>query len=391
MTTAPMEKSTSRNIQTGSQKRFDAPAVSQLIAKLRAIAVHSLARMYRPEASLFAFRLRKNGQGELLEGASRRYTAIALIGLAGEDKDVASEVLGRQTCEALCGGLIDELENSEELGDVALAAWAARVLQHRRAKRVLDILWRMDPARRAYPTIEISWALTALVIAGSEITDFGLAEQIATRLMKLFRNDSGVFAQGPSRKGLAVLASHVSCFADFVYPIQALSHYYQLTGDTAARETICRCAERMCQLQGPQGQWWWHYDVRTGRVVERYPVYSVHQDSMAPMALFAAGRACGRDYSDSILKGLTWLTAPAEIEAALLDAERNVIWRKVARREPRKLVRSLQAAASRLHPGLRMPADDLFFPPVAIDHETRPYHMAWILHAWPPNHQYSDT
>ena len=67
----------------------------------------------------------------------------------------------------------------------------------------------------------------------------------------------------------------------------------------------------------------------------------------------------------------------------LIDRERQVIWRKVARREPRRLVRGLQAAASRLHPNLRLPAVDLLFPPTSIDYETRPYEMAWILHAWP--------
>jgi hypothetical protein len=139
----------------------------------------------------------------------------------------------------------------------------------------------------------------------------------------------------------------------------------------------------MCQLQGPKGQWWWHYDGRTGQVVERYPVYSVHQDAMAPMALFTLAEACGGDHSGSIEKGLRWLTDPPERAGSLINTERNVIWRKVARREPRRLVRSLQAATSRMHPSLRMPGVDVVFPPVSIDYETRPYHMAWILHAWP--------
>ena len=83
------------------------------------------------------------------------------------------------------------------------------------------------------------------------------------------------------------LRGHVSCFADFVYPIQALSYYHQATRDARAAEVAISCAERMCQMQGPEGQWWWHFDIRAGRLVEGYPVYSVHQDSMAPMALFA--------------------------------------------------------------------------------------------------------
>jgi len=341
--------------------------------------------MYRPEEQRFAFRLRRNGEGEVLEGVSRRYTATALIGLAGEDQDIAAEVLNKHSRHDVCGRLIADLGEPQELGEVALTTWAARMLQHPQAHKALDTLRRMDPARGTYPTVELSWALTALVIGGNETTDMVLAERIANILIGSFKQKSALFPQGPAKKGLSALRAHVSCFANFVYPIQALSHYHQATGDTKAAEIACRCAEHMCQLQGPQGQWWWHFDVRTGRVVEGYPVYSVHQDSMAPMALFALTNACGRDYSASVEKGLNWLLNPTEISGSLIDTERNVIWRKVARREPGRLVRSLQATSSCLHPAIRVPGVDFLFPPVSIDYESRPYHMGWILYAWPIN------
>ena len=143
----------------------------------------------------------------------------------------------------------------------------------------------------------------------------------------------------------------------------------------------------MCQLQGADGQWWWHFDIRTGKVVERYPVYSVHQYSMAPMALFALAKACGQVHSELIEKGLSWLSNPPEIAESLIDTERNVIWRKVARRESRRLVRGLQAAACRLHQAMRIPAVNSIIPPISVDYETRPYHMGWILHAWPIHYE----
>ncbi len=343
--------------------------------------------MYRPEKRLFAFRLRRNGQGDILEGVSRRYTATALIGLAGEDQHIAAEVLGNHSRQDVCGRLIADLGESQELGEVALTTWAARMLQHPRAHKAVETLRWMDPASRAYPTIELSWALTALVIGGCPTTDMPLARRIADVLIGSFRKKSGLFPQAPAKKGLSALRAHVSCFADFVYPIQALSHYYQATGDVRAAKVAKNCAERMCRLQGRDGQWWWHFDVRTGRVVERYPVYSVHQDSMAPMALFAVAEACGRDYSESIEKGLCWLVNPPEIPGGLIDTEQEVIWRKIARREPRRLVRGLQATASRLHPAIRIPALNVAFPPNSVDYESRPYHMGWILHAWPYNRE----
>lgn len=261
------------------------------------------------------------------------------------------------------------------------------MLQHKHAHKAVETLRYIDPARGEYPTVELSWALTALVINGSKVTDMVLAKRIADILMDSFKSESGLFPHSPFRKSLSLLRAHVSCFADFVYPIQALSYYYLATGDSRAAEIACSCAGRMCQLQGSQGQWWWHFDVRTGRVLERFPVYSVHQDSMAPMALFALERACGRSYSSAIEKGLRWLMTPYEIDSSLIDMERNIIWRKVARREPVKLVRGLQAVLSRMNSSMRMPGVDMIFPAGSIDYESRPYHMGWILHAWPADFQ----
>jgi hypothetical protein len=363
----------------------DTQTVSEIVRELRSIAIHSLARMYRPKERLFAFRLRRGDQGEVLEGVSRRYTATALIGLVNEDQDVTAEVLGNHRREDVCGRLLGCVEESRELGEIALTTWAARRLRHPRARKALDALKRMDPTSGGYPTVELSWALAALVIDGAQETDMALAERIADVLIGSFRPESGLFPHAPVGKGLSALRAHVSCFADFVYPIQALSYYHQATGDARAAEVATCCAERMCELQGSEGQWWWHFDVRSGRVVEHYPVYAVHQDAMAPMALFALARACGLDHFESIENGLNWLINPPEIVESLIEAERNIIWRKVARREPRKLVRSLQATASRLHPAIRVLALDVLFPPVSIDYETRPYHMGWLLHAWSAN------
>ena len=359
--------------------------IDETVKTLRLIAINSLAKMYRPQDKIFAFRLRKNGHGEILEGISRRYTAVALISLAAEDKDVIKQVLGNQNPQDVCGHLIDDIDRMKDLGEVALTTWAARVLDHPKASVAVEALRRMDPGQRPYPTVELSWALTALVIEGSDITDETLAKKIADTLIDSFKPQPGFFPHGPAGRGLSAIRSHVSCFADFVYPIQALSYYYLATGTAKAAEMAVNCAERMCQLQGPQGQWWWHFDVRTGKVVERYPVYAVHQDAMAPMALFALAKACGQDHFESIEKGLLWLTNPPEIPESLIDKERNIIWRKVARHEPNRLVRGLQATVSRMYSSMRVPGMDTLFPPVSIDCESRPYHMAWILYAWPSN------
>jgi hypothetical protein len=118
-------------------------------------------------------------------------------------------------------------------------------------------------------------------------------------------------------------------------------------------------------------------------LVEAYPVYAVHQDAMAPLGLLALENAGGGTVGESIRRGLDWLERPPELGGgSLIDDAADLIWRKVARREPWKLSRGLQALASRLHPGLRVPGLDVLLPPGEVDYEDRPYHLGWLLHAW---------
>ena len=50
------------------------------------------------------------------------------------------------------------------------------------------------------------------------------------------------------------------------------------------------CANAIRALQGDKGQWWFLYDKRSSQVVNRYPVCSIYQNGMAPMALLALAR-----------------------------------------------------------------------------------------------------
>ena len=359
------------------------PAVSTpLVPHLRTLAVRSLARMYLPEAGVFAFRLRRTAAGIVTEGRSLRYTAVALIGLSTEEPIAADIALAGQTPHAVCDGLLRELPSMRNLGDVALTCWAAGALRHPEAHRAAEALRRLAPERGAHPTVELAWALSAAAL-DPEARLLELAHGLADRLIASLTEGCAVFPHVIG--GDATLRAHVSCFADLVYPIQALSHLARVTGRADALQAANRCAAHTCARQGASGQWWWQYDRRTGAVIERFPVYAVHQDAMAPMALFALADAGGDDHADAIRRGLRWLACSPELDGgSLLDDRADILWRKVGRREPGKLSRYLQAGASRLHTRLRFPGLDQLLPPGAIDFEDRPYHLGWLLHAWPP-------
>jgi hypothetical protein len=349
------------------------------VARLRALAPAALARMYVPGEHLFAFRVVPADGGTTRQGLSRRYTAITLIGLAADGLD-ASLVLGAHTVREVCDRLIAHLPQVTDLGEAALIAWAAGALGHPGEAEARRALAALGPAEGTRPTVESAWALVALTLAG-EAGDEPLRRALAGRMMSAFNSESGLFAHavGPARG----LRTHVCCFADQVYPIFALSLHAARSGDRDALAMADGCAARICGLQGEAGQWWWHYDHRTGSVVEGYPVYAIHQDAMAPMALLALEASGGTSRAAHVVRGLAWLAEAPELGGgSLIDATAEMVWRKVARREPHKAARYLQAAASHLRPGLRAPGIDLLFPPGAVDFEDRPYHWGWFLYAW---------
>lgn len=357
-------------------------SVVSLVDNLRNQAVPALTRMYKPDERLFVFRVRRAKDGIVDEGLSWRYTAITLIGLAGEDSAVTRAVLGEDTLFDVCGHLVGDVPRIRNLGDIALILWAAWAAQYPERDWLWEKLLSLRPAEHCYPTVEIAWTLSALCHdANAPVGD--LRVRLARRLVSCFNPETGIFPHVIGKENGSP-RGHVACFADLVYPILALTHYFKLTNDRQAAETARRCAEQICARQGGAGQWWWHYDYRTGHIIERYPVYAVHQDAMAPMALLELQEASGYDFSEPIRRGLRWLEAAPELAGrSLIDSEASVTWRKVGRREPCKLSRHLQAVAAGLHPRLRFPGLDSVFPPDRIDYEDRPYHLGWLLYAWP--------
>lgn len=364
-----------------SSVRAPETAADGFVSHLRTLALDELRRQYQPGQGLFVFRLRRLPGGVAPQGLSRRYSAITAIGLVGERPEDIRAVLAGRGLDALGDRLLEDVGTLDNLGDVALTLWAGILALHPLRERARERLLALRPLTGTRFTVELAWTLAALSLEPAPRSR-DLREQLAARLRGVFNADTGIFPHVVGAAG--GLRSHVACFADLAYPIQALSFHAQATGDRKSLAAAERCAEQICRVQGAAGQWWWHYDVRTGRVLEAYPVYAVHQDGMGPMALFALREAGGRDFGEAARRGVDWLRSSPELGGgSLVDPRAGIIWRKVARREPGKLSRSLQALASRVSPTLRVPGLDAAFPPREVDWESRPYHMGWLLYAFP--------
>ena len=311
------------------------------------------------------------------EGHSLRYTAIVALGLGRQPKEIQRDVLGGPDAAELAISCLTFAAASSDPGAMAISLWAAGevagVTDDALATRLLDAIRRPSIA-----TVDCSWAVVAgLAMPEGDTASRLVAEGAAT--LKANQGPMGTFPHALPRSG--GLRGHVGSFADQIYPIQALVRVAARTGDAAALEGAETTARRLVDLQGSFGQWWWHYDARTGEVVERYPTYSVHQHGMAPMVLSELADAGGTNHREAVQRGFEWLGTHPECVEPLVAPDLGVVWRKVGRREPYKASRAVGALVSRVRPGAEVPFVDHIWPAGRVDYECRPYELGWLLYA----------
>ncbi|MFG3200939.1 hypothetical protein [Streptomyces sp. NPDC048192] len=372
------------------------PSLLALAQRLLSVAESGLPSMLLPGSEAFAFTMagRRAPDGSWVlqrRGTSIRYAAITALGARFLPEDRQRAVLGGRTAEEFTGLLVESLPAVANLGDAALISWAAAETGHPKLSDALAQVDALDEPGRPQYTVEAAWVLSALAAACDTVDVDARLTAARDRLLRSRIGDSPLFPHATGPGLVPWYRAHVSCFADQTYPLQALARAHAAVGGGGDPEALAAaeaCAARICALQGDGGQWWWHYDARTGAVIEGYPVYSVHQHAMAPTALFDLADAGGADFGAAIRKGLRWMTDVPELaerpqhrEPLILDAL-GVTWRKVHRGDPRKAVRAARGLGTRVAPGLRLKSLDRMYRPLSVDRECRPYEFGWMLHAW---------
>lgn len=317
------------------------------------VCLEELRATFDPARRLFTTRL--DLVTGVSEGISPRYSAIALIGARAAERRGWRTELPLDDAEATLASLAPGLSN---LGDLALALWASlegsRAASRDLARLLCERLERDDtPARHA--TMELSWSIVALDLFGAAFPDdrertATVAESVAREVLEAFHPDGHLFSylspRSPGPFPKVWFYRRFGTFANQVYPIYALARHHALAGTARALEAARLCAQRVCSLQGPLGQWWWTYDVRRGAVAERFPVFSVHQAGMGPMALQQLERAGGPSFREPIARGLDWLDRKNELRIAFVGAKPGRIKRAIRRRGARRLLYHLNVLRS---------------------------------------------
>jgi hypothetical protein len=141
-------------------------------------------------------------------------------------------------------------------------------------------------------------------------------------LKERFHSKSGLFFDAPFG-----LRRRFSSFATQTYLSIACYQYGEFAGDASALVMADTCVRNLIALQGPQGEWPWFFDAVSGRVVDFYEVYSVHQYGMAPALLEWAERFGQRGSRDALVRGFNWVLGQNQLGRTMLVPELSLTLR----------------------------------------------------------------
>ena len=352
------------------------------VRELLSLAVRGLVAMFDKDKQLFCHRLLRTENGLVREGLSPRYTIMTLLGLrelelAGMDSPFDAQ--------AIYTSFIRDTKWIQGAGDLGLLIWLTASFDPDKLEGLFStfdcetVLDRYSDAQEAR-TMELAWFLAGLAHAAetstkliSTLTDLSVETY---HRMEENQGEYGLFGHMSTKNSLAGrLRGRVGSFADQVYPIYAMSKFAKIFQVEDPLGPALECATAVCGAQGESGQWWWLYDARSGRVSSRYPVYSVHQHGMAPMGLFAVGKATGQCFKQFIYKGLCWIYGTNELNVDMRDGTENLIWRCILAKNSQSKYWEMALNV------VRSPSEHAQVRSLKILYEQRPYEFGWLLFA----------
>ena len=349
------------------------------VRRLNAIALGGLSQMFNREAQLFCHTLKRGKSGLSQEGISPRYTILTLLGLYRlETAGVCSPVPITRIFESV----LERCDWVKSIGDIGLMLWVSALACPQYLEQVVtrfNVKQALERDQKRY-TLDIALFLTGLahhaLAEVGRLCDLTDAAVKAFQILKQGQGEPGLFGHCAARTSLgAIVRGRIGSFADQSQSIYALAKAAQAFSLDKAAAAALDCALTVCELQGPLGQWWWHYDACTGRVVDRYPVFSVHQAATAPMALLELGETLQSDFTPWIVKGLEWVTGTNELEEDMCDSSANIIWGRIQRDRFNRVVRAATSFLTRLE-------DLALCERLSIRYECQPYHHGLILYAF---------
>ncbi len=347
----------------------------QQVRELEGFALRRLPSMQLADG-VFCTELRA-GQSRP-EGRSLRHTLVVQLGLSrAEEHDFEHSLhLG-----ALRSHVLSEL-GAEELtaGDLGLALWAeSRAGGGAVGELVAALRTRLGRgALESLPSAELGWLVTGLTEAGAR-AELGEGEAILghcrSQLLEERRPRGGLVthaARGPRKR--------LPSFADQAFALLALTQLSRIRDDREACEAARSIGDLLLENRMPNGAWPLLYDPVRGSVVEPYEIRTVHQDSLAMIALHGLTEATQEPrYREAAVSGLDWVSGANELGVEMLDAEAGLIYESIRRKQRFPRAQQVRTAAAAYLRAAPRPADAA---ELEIDRVMRSDHLGWLLEAW---------
>ena len=192
-------------------------------------------------------------------------------------------------------------------------------------------------------------------------------------LLDRYHAASGLFfdaAHGPRRR--------FGSFATQTYLTLACYAYGELMSDDRAIKIANACTRKLIERQGPQGEWPWFFDAESGRVLDFYEVYSVHQYGMAPAFLECAERHGVFEARNAIIRGFNWVLGNNQLSKSMLVPELHLSIRSQVRKgelhtKNWRVLRAVRNSMLGFEAALVDPSK------LELRLECRSYELGWIL------------
>jgi len=361
------------------------------MSKLIQASFSLLQKMYDPNRALFSYKTDwRDGKytSDFSYPHSLRYTINVLAGLqrAQEHRHLHWDVDGHLNRFLRLHG--QRISNAGDMGLLLyVAAHGRSQHQHPIFAEVQDLV-RQPKRLRRLNLQEVSWLLSGLTeyAATSQKPEaVKVAEDLFRFIDKDFLNKDTML---PFHE-LSFWRKPFTPFGGIVYFLKALAEYSAAFNNKYAEVIFKEGVSKMLQFQGPTGEWPWFYNVFDSKVVDWYPVYSVHQDSMAMLFLLPALDLRVSGASRAIEKSYRWLFGNNQLgEPMMVTSPEFFVYRCIHRRgaleRPKRFGQSVLLALARMSAGLAHNRK------LEIIKHGRSYHPGWILYAWSPRKDFTE-
>jgi hypothetical protein len=352
-------------------------------------ALEALPPMFDSHARLFSHKALLSDNGDYRNhGTNPFYSAIALIGLL--DQRIAPADARIPVGDAL-DGLHAAIDSATSPALLGTTVWACCLAGDRRGESLTTSLGAALESPN-WSSMELALGLCGLVEAFKAYPALRdrcsrWARSAAEALLRRFSGSAQLFTGSRPGSPRNLTQPWLTSFATQAYPLHALAAYAREVSGVAP-PALSQVARRLVEVQGPLGQWWWFYSSRSSAVLEGYPVYSVHQDAMAFMALMPLGDHSIPVPVEALRRGLEWELGANELRAELVRDDPPFLDRCIQRVGSNadgfggiSALNRLRLAMRAVAPVGRGKAAEAASEELEVLRESRPYHPGWLLYS----------